>query len=71
MAKAPFLLAVKRSLPAAQKVKKRQSIDDDDDNYLVYEKVLAKASDICLIDDPNLSRIFAQDFLAAPEVSRS
>ena len=43
--------------------------DDYDDDYTI-EYDLAKASEICIVDDPNSYNLFSTDVKAAPQVSQ-
>jgi hypothetical protein len=66
MAKAPFLMALRKSKRSKQE---GSATETDGDDQLQVEFTLASASDVAIVDDPYLARVFSEDFLSAPEVN--
>ena len=64
MSRAPFLMGIKR-VPSKAPVSPGDIGEEDGQ----AEFVLARASDLAIVDDSYLSKLFSDAFIGAPEVS--
>lgn len=68
MKRSPFLLGVKRMSPhPSDNDRKAAHATEDDDSRTEF--VLARASDLAIVDDSYLAKLFSDAFIGAPEVS--